>query len=169
MSVLLTSAFIILTPQELSSLHLSLILQMGAWNAVCPPELTFQGFWHLAVSERGTANITQSWYCSELEVQDDTALQTNQDCSHCEMSEISSRRCSQALRLPLPSSLTAHLSSTDKTHDYFWNICFCLISAACRIQSLGKEPCVSSSVPPQGRAEALGTRSHPVRVNIKRL
>lgn len=90
-----------------------------------PQNMTFQGPWHSAVSERGTANITWTWYCSELEVQDDTALQTNQDSSHCETTETSSPRCSQALCLPLPSFLTAHLRSTEKTHDCFWNICFC--------------------------------------------
>lgn len=44
MSVLLTSAFMILTPQELlSSLHLSLVLQMGTQSAVSPPEPDFSG------------------------------------------------------------------------------------------------------------------------------
>lgn len=149
MSVLLTSAFSILTPQEiLSSLYLRLILQMGTQNAVCLPELDF-----LRTLAFGTANITWTWYCSELEAQDDTALQTNQGCSHCEMTETSSPRSLQALCLPLP--LPSSLTATEKTHNYFWDIVSALISAACRTQS--KEP----PLPSVSRAACWGQGRGP--------
>lgn len=112
----------------MSCYYLSISAGFCRWEpkTLCVPQnLTFQGPWHLADSEKGTANITWIWYCSELEVQDDTALQTNQGCSHCVMPESSSPRGSQALCLLLHSSLTAHLRSTEKTQDYFWNIWFC--------------------------------------------
>lgn len=175
MSVLPTSAFIILTPQEiLSSLYLSLILQKGTQNAVCLPEpdflraLVFGSQWKGHCQHNMNLVLLRAtssrWHCSANKPR----LQSLWDDWN-QLTQV----LAGSLPSPAPAQLSdCHLRSTEKIHDYFWNTCFC--PQFCRLQDL--KPWQSLTSPPQwaelparGRAEALGTRLCPMRVNIKQL
>lgn len=143
MSVLLTSAFIILTPQELlSSLHLSLILQMGTQSAVCPPEPDFSGTLAFGSQWNGHCQHNMNlvlfrarssrWHCSSNKPRLQSLwVDWNQLTQVLAGSSPSPEPCPPPWLLTL-EALRKHSVSEIPVS--------ALISAACKIQILGKEP-----------------------------